>query len=917
MLKPKAQLNLANAREYFREHLSVGDYYAGEKIAGEWFGQGAAKLGLTGTVGEDAFLALCAGQNPAGSKLTARKNSVRREGGRDAANRRIFYDFTISPPKSVSLVALYQDARIIQLHNRAVRMMLVELEPFAETRVRKAGQDTERVTGNIVTACFRHDTSRELDPHLHTHCVVFNATHDAVEGRWKALHNGGMYRAQKFAENLYYHELAKGLRTLGYAIESNIRDFEIKGVSSDLIARFSKRHEQIDAEAGRRVRQGFTGNMKALREQIAHDKRRRKQKESTADRLRSYWEEQLRRDERKALASLRNLAPLATVRPDVPGIVAWADEHLFERRSVVNDYELLAAALARGRGEEFDLAALREALAQRGHIREAGTRRLTSREVLRCELEIVVAAHDGRNRHAPLSPDFRPSSALSPEQKAAVARILGSRDFITLFRGGAGTGKSFTLKDVERGLVAANRPVVVLAPQLQQVRDLQADGLPAETLARFLKTKQLPQGAVVLVDEAGQIGGRQLHELIGVVSGKAGRLILSGDTRQHGAVAASDALCAIERHAGLKPAIIRQIRRQDPAQGASADERIFIRRYRAAVRAAARGNVVESFDRLDRLGCIHECGHEERRNALAAEYLTATERKERPLVVAQTRAEVHEVNEAIRGRLLAAGKLGPGRRLKACQPLDLGEAQKRDPRFFQTGQYVCFLQRYGRFAKGDLCEVEEASPRGVTLLKDGRRSTVSFTYADRMVVATATEMDLARGDRLQLKFNGKSLEGMPLANGELVTVRRVRKDGAVVVTGDDGHRKTVAPSQRLFVRGYAVTSYGSQGKTVDAVIFADAGNGAATDAKQWYVTISRGRKRVVVFTPDKDELRAAVRRTGGRELALNLKTETAVILAERRRDWSREVLAAIERQRLHENTVIRCRPDTPRPRIAV
>lgn len=917
MLKPKAQLNLANAREYFREHLSVGDYYAGKKIAGEWFGQGAMKLGLTGTVGEDEFLALCAGQNPAGSKLTARKNSVRCEGGRDAANRRIFYDFTISPPKSVSLVALYQDSRIIELHNRAVRVMLAELEQFAETRVRMDGQNTERVTGNIVAACFRHDTSRELDPHLHTHCVVFNATHDAVEGRWKALHNGGMYRAQKFAENLYYHELAKGLRTLGYAIESNARDFEIKGVSPDLIARFSKRHEQIDEEAGRRVRQGFAGNVKALREQIAHDKRRRKQKESTADRLRGHWEEQFTREERKALASLRGIVPSDTRRPDVAGAVAWADEYLFERRSVVNDYELLAAALARGRGEGFDLAALREALEQRRYVREEGTRKLTSREVLRCELEIVVAAHDGRNRHAPLNADSRPSSALSPEQKAAVERIMGSRDFITLFRGGAGTGKSFTLKEVERGLTAARRPVVVLAPQRQQVRDLQADGLLAETLAGFLKVKQLPRGAVVLVDEAGQIGGRQLHELIGVVAAGAGRLILSGDTRQHGAVAASDALCAIERHAGLKPAIIRQIRRQDPTRGASAGERAFIRRYRTAVRAAAKGNVVESFDRLDRLGCIHECGQGERRDALAAEYFTATQKKEKPLVVAQTRAEVHEVNEAIRRTLLAAGKLGPGRRLTVCQPLDLGEAQKRDPRFFQAGQYVCFLQRYGRFAKGDLCEVSGSTPHGVTLLKDGRRSTVSFRYAGRMVVATAAEMDLARGDRLQLKFNGASVEGLPLANGELVTVRRVRKDGDIVVTGDNGCPKTLSPSQRLFIRGYAVTSYGSQGKTVDTVIFADASDGAATDAKQWYVTISRGRKRVVVVTPDKDGLRAAIRRTGDRELALDLKTETAAILVEHRPDWSREVLAAIERQRLHETAIARCRPDTPRQRIAV
>jgi conjugative relaxase-like TrwC/TraI family protein len=253
MLTPKAQLNLQHAREYFREHLSVGDYYAqGKKVAGEWFGEGAEKLGLKGSVKESDFLALCDGLNPTTKeKLTARKNSQRRENGRTVANRRVFYDFTISPPKSVSVVALLQDDRISALHDHAVKQAMAELEKFAAARVRKLGQHGERATGNIVAAAFRHDTSRELDPHLHTHCVVLNATFDPVEQRWKALEVHGMYRAQKFAENFYYHELAKGLRSLGYVLESNARDFEIKGVPVSVLTRFSKRHQQIDEGANK------------------------------------------------------------------------------------------------------------------------------------------------------------------------------------------------------------------------------------------------------------------------------------------------------------------------------------------------------------------------------------------------------------------------------------------------------------------------------------------------------------------------------------------------------------------------------------------------------------------------------------------------------------------------------------------
>src|SRR5260221_4624671 len=213
MLSPKAQLNLKHAREYFREHLCVGDYYsAGQEVDGQWIGLGAEKLGLKGTVTEASFLALCEGKHPVTSdRLTLRMNSQRRENGKTVANRRVFYDFTISPPKSVSVVGLYQDDRILEVHSRAIRQAMLELEKFAATRVRKDGQRGDRITGNFITAMFQHETSRALDPHLHAHCVVLNATFDETEKRWKALEVSAMYRAQKFVENCYYHELCRGL----------------------------------------------------------------------------------------------------------------------------------------------------------------------------------------------------------------------------------------------------------------------------------------------------------------------------------------------------------------------------------------------------------------------------------------------------------------------------------------------------------------------------------------------------------------------------------------------------------------------------------------------------------------------------------------------------------------------------------
>src|SRR5436309_2754674 len=105
MLSRKAQYSLVNAKAYFEEHLSTGDYYCeGETVGGQWFGEGAESLRLSGTVKRDEFLRLCDNLDPrTGELLTLRLKTTRNEIGDDGeartvANRRVFYDFTFSPP---------------------------------------------------------------------------------------------------------------------------------------------------------------------------------------------------------------------------------------------------------------------------------------------------------------------------------------------------------------------------------------------------------------------------------------------------------------------------------------------------------------------------------------------------------------------------------------------------------------------------------------------------------------------------------------------------------------------------------------------------------------------------------------------------------------------------------------------------
>ncbi len=879
MISPKAQYNLSNARRYFREHLQVGDYYAQENaVQGEWFGLGAERLGLNGHVQEKEFLALCEGLNPTnGERLTLRKNTTRLSCGKETANRRIFYDFTISPPKSVSIVALCSDERIVKMHDESIRIAMREMEKFAMTRVRKGGISDDRQTGNVVGAYFRHDTSRALDPHLHTHCIVMNATFDPVENQWKALQNYEMLKAQKFVENLYYHELSKGLRKLGYSVENNARDFEIQGVPAKLIETFSKRNRQIDEAVKERISDGkFVGNIKELRAQIAHDKRGRKIRGTTSEELAKLWDEQMSEQDRSQIShgivGIKN----AETEREIDAIVDWADEHMFERKAVVEDYQLKAAALMRGRGNEFSLPDLDAEIEQRKYIVKEGTHKITTRLVLGREFGLVQIAQKGKGSCEPFCGRYEPSiPSVTEEQERAIRKILFSRDRVILFRGGAGTGKSFALKEVERGLKKSGFEVVVLAPQRQQVIDLEKDGFVARTVASFLTKGDLPERAVVVVDEAGQIGGKQMSDLFKMLERSDTRIILSGDTRQHGAVEASDALRAIELHSGLEAAELTAIRRQDPNAALDEIERVFVRDYRSAVKAASDGEIYESFERLDGLGCVEQHAEHVRKEALADDYLAAKQAGENALVVAQTWDEIHAVNRAVRRKLKASGMLGDESRVSLLQVRDLDEARKRDSRFYREDDHVYFLRSYGRFRKGDVAKVHGTGFQGLRLELDGKVTTVGFKEAKRFVVVERKEVNLAPGDRLQMKLNDRSLDGTPIVNGELVTVSKILKNGSIAVRDDAGALKTLSPKQRLANLGYAVTSYASQGKTVDTVLFSDSQSKAATNRNQWYVSISRARKRIKIFTSDKEALRENLLRPGDRPLAMDLEGDVS------------------------------------------
>lgn len=259
------------------------------------------------------------------------------------------------------------------------------------------------------------------------------------------------------------------------------------------------------------------------------------------------------------------------------------------------------------------------------------------------------------------------------------------------------------------------------------------------------------------------------------------------------------------------------------------------------------------------------CGLGDQASKLAEEYVKLAAQDASAVVVSQTWTEVHRVNSSVRDALKTKGLLGvTDTEVQVLDRLDLTDAQKRDDRFYPQDAVIVFNQKVREAEPGAKGKLTGILKSGVLVEVGGRVVTVSNKLFDRISVCLPREVSVAAGDRLHLKANRKLASGERVTNGELVTVKTVQADGGVELT--DG--RVLDGSFREFLPGYAVTSYGSQGKTVDYVLFSDSTIKAATNAQQWYVTISRGRRGIRLFTPDKEQLRENIARSGHRPLAI-------------------------------------------------
>jgi len=641
----------------YYEHLGADDYYAdGGEPPGEWHGRLSGALGLSGNVRAGQLQRLFEGYDPETGDALASNSGMQHKAG---------WDCTFSAPKSVSvlwgLAEPELQKQIADAHDAAVRAGLDYLEHNAfSSRDRDGGQPLQ----GIIAATFQHSTSREQDPQLHTHCAIANlglredGSICAVDfdSRWK-MAAGAVYRA----------ELAQRMQQMGFGIERDAKSFKLSAIPDGLCRQFSKRRKQIESHL---AKHGYDSAKAANIAALAT----RKSKESP-DRgiLKAEW---LREAEEAGYSPevLKDmLAPgqsIARENPnlDIPSLISGLtqQESTFTRQQL----EAVIAVEAQGIHGASEISAIVERAVRQGLAsqeldglvqlespegKQKSRRKIevfTTGEILQMEQDAIVSAVDrkGDRRHI-VSADAKLFDGLSEEQAQAVQHITHESGGVACVRGLAGTGKSHMLGRARHAWESEGFDVIGCALAGKAADGLQTgSGIKSQTLHSLLSeldtgSQVLSENSVVVMDEAGMVGTRQLHQLLQHVDQSGSKLVMVGDHQQLQPIDAGGLFRRISSDVGY--ATLSDIRRQHDV----AD--------RETIKRLISGDAINTIQRLGDAGQLQVERDEQVAAVMVADWLANRDplTPGESLMLAGTRAEVGQLNRLARQQLVKKGYL--------------------------------------------------------------------------------------------------------------------------------------------------------------------------------------------------------------------------------------------------------------------
>ena len=872
-----SNLKAAQAENYYE----ADDYYTDKKNSvaerhPQWFGQGATALGLSGDVAGEDFKSLLQGYGPDEQALFQRQVDVEK--------RRGATDYTFSAPKSVSVAALVQqDERVLEAHHRAVKTALSVLEDrYVEARMTIAPGDRRRVnTGNIISALFPHQTSRELDPQLHTHCVTINAT-QAPDGRWFSFSNESVISHQKLLGEVYQNELAYGLRQAGYEIQPLANgQFELAGYDPAMLDGFSKRRQQIKAvmERWQQEREAIKDgegqpvtDTAARREAATLRSRQRKCHDIGRAELTQAWQHQMQQ-EGWQLPEIPS-APEQTASPSAQEIINSSVQHCEERRAIFPREAVERFALEHHLGDRpfADIAGTISSSSELIRIEPGlpASSLLTTQRAIALEQDTIQLMRAGQGQVLPLANSWQMASLVNTGnfnagQRTAVQQTLRSFDPVIGWQGVAGAGKTYALSAVKQQAEQSGYRVKGLAPSAEAAAELgRSLQIETATVASHLLTPGQERGPQLwIVDEASLLGMKTAHDLLEKAQQQQARVILVGDTRQLSAVEAGHPFKSLQA-AGMATSHLDESRRQQT------------RSLQQAVRHLAAGEIDLGIDELMANGNITLASTPAASEALLVQtycQLPQAER-EQTLLLTSTREARQRLTQALRSQLQDDGELAANQlQITGMTPKNLTVAEAGYASHYEIGDVVVPLYGYrqkgvqadstgGGLSPRQRYEVTDIQLELNTLTvqgDDGQEVTFDPAKCEKKLVYQPVWLDIAVGDRLRWTRNDRQQQRR---NGQELTVEAI--DGTQVTAVDPSGQRYEIDAQTWQYLDYAWgnTIHSAQGKTADRVLVLAHDN---LDQESFYVACSRVKHQLSIYTDSLEHLRQQAHRSRSQE----------------------------------------------------
>lgn len=910
------RVNSGQASSYY----TADDYYLSED-KGQWYGSLAQKMGFTGGIKEDDFISLVQGVDPKG------RFTVQSKITKDKEEHTAGVDFTFSAPKSVSVAALVLgDERLLEIQDRAVKHALDYYEEHyaaARTTVNRV-TETEQ-THNMLAAMFKHVGSRELDPQVHTHCVVMNMS----------VKENGDVRAMDFGEGfmnkiplgqIYRSFYAKEIQNLGYQIESDSKGlFEIKGIPQELIDEFSKRSQQIDERFEELRQEHPNKNYSELRQQACIETRKVKD-EPPLELLAEQWKERASEvvDLSKLTEKLQNISNDKTQeaeRPDINSIIEKAVRVATETEAVPKVEDILMPALKFSVGQ-YTVDELQVALDNHKEVVKMLDRSYTTFDVIQAEQKIVDAVINGRDKYVNSIAEDKireevklyellktleanEDRSLTPGQKEAVLHILSSKDNVIAIQGDAGTGKT-TMLDVVRTIAEKeNKEIVGLSFTGKAASEIQdASQIRSNTIDGMLANKESLAGKIIVVDEASLVSIQKLNKVLDRCD-EHSKVVLIGDTKQLQSIGQGKIFQSLQERD-----IVDTVRMPEVIRQRGTPE------YKSVVDKFGKRNTADAFKELDSQNKIITIkSRDVRLMGICDEYLKDPKNT---IVVTASNKDREDLNNIIRNQLVSQG-------IVQSNPNNFVTRESKN----LTGADRFYIDRYNKHDVLILNQDNHAGRAGsehrvididkkhhsVKLLdtKTGAISDLSIKkHGDQVQAYSVRERQFAQGDKIIFLKNDK---GLDVKNGQTAYISAIdEKTRQLSVKMENGRELTFNPNTQYKYIGhaYAITDYKSQGQTAKNVIY-HADTDKKVNFNQAYVGITRGKDSVVIYTNDKAKLTSQAQESQKKTSTLDYNLARATSTTQQKK--LEEIAAKVVTSRSPENQVSNLRKHSVAERL--